>query len=133
VTGIWRWLARVLLSGIWIRSGLRTFRDPGPLTPRVTAALPWLPEPELVARAQAAVQVTAGTALALGVFPRLAATTLAIDLIPVTYVGHQFWKEKTPEARNPQITNFLKNIAMFGGLVMVVLEEQARRRGEPTG
>jgi putative oxidoreductase len=116
-----------LLSGIWIRSGVRAFRDPAPLIPRVTAALPWLPEPELVARAQAAVQVTAGTALAFGVFPRLAATTLAIDLIPVTYVGHPFWKETTPEARNPQITNFLKNIAMFGGLVMVVLEEQARR------
>jgi putative oxidoreductase len=95
--------------------------------PRVKAALPWLPEPERVARVQAAVQVTAGAALALGVCPRLAATTLALDLIPVTYVGHPFWKETTPEARNPQITHFLKNIAMFGGLVMVVLEEQARR------
>lgn len=95
--------------------------------PRVKAALPWLPEPERVARGQAAVQVVFGGALALGICPRLAATTLAIDLIPVTYVGHAFWKEATPETRNPQITHFLKNIAMFGGLVMVVLEEQARR------
>jgi uncharacterized membrane protein YphA (DoxX/SURF4 family) len=95
--------------------------------PRVKASLPWLPEPELVARAQAAVQVIGGAALALGICPRLAATTLAVDLIPVTYVGHPFWSEQTPETRNPQLTHFLKNIAIFGGLVMVVLEEQARR------
>jgi uncharacterized membrane protein YphA (DoxX/SURF4 family) len=95
--------------------------------PRVEASLPWLPEPERVARGQAAVQVVFGAALALGICPRLAASTLALDLVLVTYVGHPFWNETTPEGRNPQVTHFLKNLAMLGGLVMVVLEEQARR------
>ena len=117
-----RLLARSALAAIFLRSGSRALVDPGWQVERATQELPGLPEPHLVARAQAAVQVAAGLALVIGVQKRLAAGALAATLIPVTYVGHPFWKIEDRQARNQQITHFLKNAGLFGGLVLIALD-----------
>lgn len=98
--------------------------NPHPQAHRAAEALPELPEPHLVARAQAAVQVVSSAALVADIAPRLAAGTLAATLIPVTYVGHPFWTATDPEARNQQITHFLKNLALFGALLLIAIPEQ---------
>lgn len=119
-----RFLARLALCSIFIRSGIRTLMDPHPQARRAAEALPQLPEPHLVAQAQAAVQVASSAALVFDIAPRLAAGTLAATLIPVTYVGHPFWTVDDPQARNQQITHFLKNLGLFGALLLVATSDQ---------
>ena len=46
--------------------------------------------------------VLGGVLLALGIKPKLAAALLAICLIPITLVGHQFWGEENV-AKNMQL------------------------------
>ncbi|MBV8528929.1 MAG: DoxX family protein [Candidatus Dormibacteraeota bacterium] len=124
MTAALRFLARLALCAIFVRSGIQILRNPHPQAQRAAEALPELPEPHLVAQAQAAVQVASSAALVLDIAPRLSAGALAATLIPVTYVGHPFWKVEDPQARNQQITHFLKNLGLFGALLLVAFPER---------
>ena len=119
-----RWLlrrvSRLLLSGIFVLAGAEAFQDPGPRVAR--AADLGMPYPDLATKANAAAMVVAGSALALGVRTRLAATTLAASLVPTTVAGHPYWKEEDPKARAMQRTQFLKNLGLLGGLLAVLAD-----------
>jgi len=39
-------------------------------------------------------------------------------------VGHAFWKEEPGTEREKQLLQFLKNLGLIGGLLMVVSEKQ---------
>ena len=67
-----------------------------------------------------ALQVGAGITLALGVLPRLSALLLAGSLVPTTLAGHRFWEEEEDAARAQQTIQFLKNLGMLGGLLLVI-------------
>jgi len=84
----------------------------------------------LLVRANAGVMVGAGTLLALGRFPRLSALALAGSLIPTTLAGHLYWTIEDPATRKIQRIQFHKNLAMLGGLLLAVLDEQ---QGRPAG
>ena len=77
----------------------------------------------MVVRANAAVQVVAGAALALGRAPRLSALVLAGSLVPTTLAGHAYWTIEDPAARKLQRIQFHKNMAMIGGLLLAVLDD----------
>lgn len=62
------------------------------------------------------VELGGGISLLLGFCPRYAALALALFLIPVTYIFHPFWALEAPE-RMMQTINFMKNIAIIGGLL----------------
>jgi uncharacterized membrane protein YphA (DoxX/SURF4 family) len=82
-----------------------------------------MPNPELMVKVNGGMMVIGGIMLALGIKPRLASLILIGCLIPTTYAGHQFWNQETKQASDQQLTQFLKNVAMLGGLVSVLAEE----------
>ena len=120
-------LARLGLSGIFINGGLDVYRDPepraaiaGPFIEKLAELVPALPSnPVAIVRVNAIVQVVAGGLLAAGILPRLAATILAGSLVPTTFGGHPFWQVDNPARRSQQRTQFLKNAAILGGLLLV--------------
>jgi uncharacterized membrane protein YphA (DoxX/SURF4 family) len=115
-------LGRALLSGMFIQGGYHAAKEPGG---RVAMAENiGVPNAELMVKANGAVMTVAGVMLALGIRPRLAALVLAVCLIPTTYAGHQFWGQETKQASDQQLTQFMKNLAMLGGLVVVLAEER---------
>jgi uncharacterized membrane protein YphA (DoxX/SURF4 family) len=122
--------ARVLTGSTYVLLGLDAVRAPGARVEQAAAVLAamrnWLPLPEddeLVVRGNAAVQVAAGTLLALGIAPRLSALALAGSLIPTTLAGHAYWTIEDPAARKLQRIQFHKNMAMIGGLLFAALDE----------
>ncbi|WBB65820.1 DoxX family protein [Micromonospora sp. WMMD812] len=133
-----RSLARAMLSGIFVFSGYRNFMDPGrlapsakPITDRVTPLLeranPRIPtDTETLIRANAAVQVGAGLMLATGRLTRPAALVLAGTLVPVTLAGHPFWQNDDPVMRNNNRVHFLKNVGLFGGLLLAAADTEGR-------
>ena len=56
--------------------------------------------------------------LALGRFPRVSALAVAASLLPTTYAGHRFWETDDKQERTQQRIHFLKNVSMFGGLLI---------------
>ncbi|GAA5513152.1 hypothetical protein Dcar01_01878 [Deinococcus carri] len=113
VTGF---IGRVLLSSIFIKSGLDHLENPDPIVRAAKGAE--IPEPELAVKANSAVMVGAGALLALGIAPRLASTALAVSLVPTTVIGHPFWDKQGQERQHQQI-HFMKNLALFGALLAI--------------
>ena len=119
-----RALARPLLAAMYVVDGASALRSPGGRVDAVRAA--GLSEPEKLVRANAATQLVGGLALATGRLPRLSALALAATMVPTTYVGHPFWSESDPAAKQGQQLQFLKNLSMLGGLMIAAADTGGR-------
>lgn len=81
------------------------------------------------------VELGGAVTVSLGLQARWGALALAAYLVPVTLVFHNFWAVPDAE-RQMQTIQFLKNLAMFGGLLVVAahgagpISLDARRRPE---
>lgn len=120
------WLRRIgrfCLAIVFIAGGANAARSPGARTVKVAAL--GLPQPEFQVRLNGVAMVIAGGALALGRWPRAAAAVLASILVPTTLVGHPFWEETTASGRAAQQVHVLKNLGLFGGLLLVIGDEHA--------
>lgn len=115
-----------LLAGIFLAGGLDAARSPADKVDRADHVVPQLlravgveAKTEDVVRINGIVQVVAAALLAASFLPRLAASVLLGSLGPTTVAGHRFWEESDDAARAAQRVQFLKNLAMLGGLVLV--------------
>ena len=121
--------ARVLTGSTYALLGYDALRTPGgrvdlagPTLASVRRIVPLPEDDELVVRGNAALQVAAGTLLALGAAPRLSALALFGSMVPTTVAGHAYWTQEDPAIRNVQRIQFHKNMAMLGGLLFAVLD-----------
>lgn len=128
-------LARALTGTTYAVLGFDAVRAPGgrvdlaaPMLTAMRRIIPFPKNDELVVRCNAAVQTVAGAALAVGVLPRPAALALIGSLVPTTFAGHAFWRIEDPMARKAQQVQFVKNLALVGGLVFAAIEPRSRPR-----
>ena len=127
-----RAVARPLLASIFIVQGYETFRRPEGVSARaepvvrpLAERLPFAPdETEQAVRISGAIQVVAGSLLALGRWPRLSALALAATLVPTTVAGHRFWEAENDQERLQQRIHFLKNASMLGGLLIATADTE---------
>ncbi len=73
-----------------------------------------------------------GLLLITGFQAGLAAAALALFLVPVTALFHAFWSADAAGFQG-QLTHFLKNVAVLGGLLMVVGTERLRAAERSNG
>jgi putative oxidoreductase len=64
------------------------------------------------------IELLGGLAILTGYRARLAALVVFLYLIPVTLVFHNFWAQG-PAVQPLQLVNFLKNLAIMGGLLEI--------------
>jgi putative oxidoreductase len=76
-----------------------------------------VPYAEIVGVIAVAVEVLVPVALILGLWPRLSALLLIAFIVIATGLAHRFW-EFPAAAQQAQMTSFLKNIAIIGGLLL---------------
>jgi putative oxidoreductase len=112
-------LARVMISIVFLLNALGVIDQTEAARELAARGAPsnLVPFLMLVGRS---VELIGGLALAFGIFPRVAALALIAFLVAATLVGHAFW---LAAAGTPvfvgQLINFLKNLAMTGGLLFV--------------
>jgi uncharacterized membrane protein YphA (DoxX/SURF4 family) len=129
-----RALARPMLASIFIIQGYDIMRNPGvvakkaePVVRPIASRISIVPDDtEQAVRLNAAVQFGGGTLLAIGWLPRLSALAIAATLVPTTAAGHRFWDADSPEERAMQRIQFMKNLAMFGGLLIAAGDTAGR-------
>jgi putative oxidoreductase len=133
-----RTAARAMLSAIFVASGVRAVANPEFLVPqakqvtdRVAPLLekadPRLPtDPRTLIRINGAVQLAAGLLLATGRSTRTAAALLAGTMVPTTLAGHAFWTYDDPAQRRAQQVHFLKNVGLFGGLLLAAVDTEGQ-------
>lgn len=112
-------LSRMLVSSVFITAGLNKL-----IQPRQTAqymASKKMPMVPATLGAAAAIELGAGASLLVGYRHRASATLLAGFLVPASLIFHDFWNEKDAQSRQMQTVNFLKNLAIIGGLLGIAV------------
>ena len=125
-----RAVARPMLASIFVIQGFDTMLHPERVAPRADPVVQPLAglrpgvlgQTEDAVRLNGAVQFTAGSLLALGIAPRLSALAIAATLVPTTVAGHRFWEVEDDKERAQQRIHFLKNLAIFGGLLIAAAD-----------
>jgi putative oxidoreductase len=115
-------ITRVLIAGVFIHGGWNAFKEPAKRAKQAEKL--GLPKADRMVQANGLAMAAGGAALGLGVVPRAAAAGLIASLIPTTLAGHRFWEEEDPQARRMQLTQFLKNLGLIGGLVLLLSRER---------
>jgi putative oxidoreductase len=126
-----------MLGTIFMVSGVRAVTDPHRLVPRAKPVtdrvVPLLEktdqrlptDPATLIRVNGAVQAAAG-ALMVTRFSRPASLVLAGSMVPTTIAGHPFWAMDSKAEARVQQTQFLKNLAIMGGLLLSGLDTEGR-------
>ena len=134
-----RRIARPLLAAPFVYGGISTLRKPQDRVPGARPVVEKIAEtadkqlPVEVSRdveqwvkVDAAVKVAAGSLFALNKFPRLTALVLSASIVPTTLAGHRFWEHEDPTERFGQISNFLKNGGLLGGLLLAAVDTEGK-------
>lgn len=79
-----------------------------------------VPFPRLSVVASGLLLVFGGVAVVLGVYPLLGAAAIALFLLVSTPMMHDFWAFDDPEQQQAEMTNFLKNAALFGAALLII-------------
>ena len=107
---------RMLVAFLFLGSGLGKIGGYGATVTEMTArGVPWA-EPLLIV--SIAVQLVAGGLVAIGIWVKPAAALLALWIIPVTVVFHDFWR-LAADAREVEFMMFMKNVAILGALLLL--------------
>ncbi|WP_340101068.1 DoxX family protein [Salinibaculum salinum] len=117
LAGIVLLVGRILFGGILAFQGLNHFQNVGAMTGY--AAAKGLPAPKFGVVASGVLLVAGGLAIVLGVFPTLAAGTVAVFLLASAVIFHDFWAVPEEQAQDEMI-HFLKNVELAGGALFVL-------------
>ena len=104
--------ARICLCSIFLKAGIGKILGFGGTAEMMAAR--GLPIPEVLLIFTIAFQLLGGLSLLLGYKVKIGSILLILFLIPATLVFHN------PLADPSQINDFLKNIGLIGGLLMVI-------------
>jgi putative oxidoreductase len=134
-----RRIARPLLASSFIYGGIDTLRNPQSRVPGATPIVEQIADVadkqlpvevpkdvEQWVKIDAAVKVGAGTLFALGKLPRLSALLLTASIVPTTLAGHRFWEHDDPKERFGQLSHFLKNLGLLGGLLIATVDTEGK-------
>ncbi|MDJ0746443.1 MAG: DoxX family protein [Xenococcaceae cyanobacterium MO_167.B27] len=105
-------IARIFLSILFIWTAISKILNP--VGTQEYMAAHGIPFTDLLLVMTIAVQFLGGISLLLGVKARWGATALALFLIPATLIFHSDFSDPN------QSIQFLKNLAIIGGLLMVI-------------
>jgi uncharacterized membrane protein YphA (DoxX/SURF4 family) len=134
-----RRIARPLLASSFVYGGIDTLRHPQSRVPGAAPIVEQIAETadkqlpvqvprdvEQWVRIDAGVKVGAGTLFALGKLPRLSAVALTASIVPTTLAGHRFWEHEDPKERFGQLSHFLKNLGILGGLLLAAVDTEGK-------
>ncbi len=110
-------LARIFMSTIFLISGYGKFVGYSGQVENLSAM--GVPMAGFLIIAAIVFEIGGGGLLLLGFKSRIAAAALIVFTITATLMFHAFWTFEGAE-RATQMINFLKNLSIMGGLLMVV-------------
>lgn len=115
--------ARVCLSAVFIMSGLHKLFDFEGTVAQFAGL--GLPLPSAATALTIIVWLAGGLGILLGYRARGAAILLIGYTLAATFIAHSFWMFP-PEARTPHINGFFLNVAVIGGLLLVIAHGPGR-------
>lgn len=116
-------IARALIALIFFVAGVRkllTFAATATYFSRLG-----LPASEAVTALVILIEIGGSIALVLGWKLRDVAVGMAVYTLATAFIGHPFWSVE-PEQFTGQLNNFLKNVAITGGFLLLALQQEKK-------
>ena len=109
--------ARILIAVLFLINGFGIIDQSFPVHEMIARGVPanLAPALNMIGRI---VEIFAGVGLVFGLYTELCALALIAFMIPATLIAHSFWLE-SGNLFQLQLVNFLKNVAIMGGLLLV--------------
>ncbi|MFT0866215.1 DoxX family protein [Pseudomonas sp. CAM1A] len=116
-------LARILLMILFVLSGWSKLTGFEGTVGYMTSL--GAPAPMLAAAIAVIMELLVGILLILGFYTRPLALLFALFVLGTALIGHPFWNMVEPE-RSANMTQFLKNLSIIGGLLLLALSGAGR-------
>jgi len=110
-------VGRILLASLFLVAGIRKLMAPA-ASAGYFAKLGF-PMTDVLVWVVIAVEIGGALLLILGWKARWAAYALAIFTVIATFAAHRFWEFGDAAQYNAQLNNFLKNLAVIGGMLIL--------------
>ncbi|WP_067719752.1 DoxX family protein [Nocardia yamanashiensis] len=78
-----------------------------------------VPMPKPAVLASGVLLIAGGLSVLLGVWADLGALLLFVFLLPTAFLMHAFWKETDPQAKQTEMIQFNKDLALAGAALML--------------
>jgi uncharacterized membrane protein YphA (DoxX/SURF4 family) len=111
-------IGRIIAGGFFLMNGFNHFAKLNMMAGYAKSK--GTPAPALAVGGTGAILLLGGTSLLLGYHPIIGAALLVIFLLGVSFGIHTFWAVQDPQAKTAEMTNFLKNMALLGLVLMTV-------------
>lgn len=129
-------IGRLLIAVLFLASGVHKLTQPDQVAAMMTGA--GIPQADTLVIIAGIAELVGGGAIAFGFLTRVGALGLILYMIPATLIFHGFWNFEG-EAQQMQMTQFLKNLAIMGGLFAIMgfgpgrysLDAQMRKPMQP--
>ena len=116
-------VGRILIAAIFIMSGVAKLTNTEGTVGYMAAQ--GIPEPGTLAIIAGLAEVAGGLAILFGFLARIGAIGLLVFLSITTLVFHDFWT-MTGEEQKTQMIQFMKNLAVMGGLALLIANGAGR-------
>jgi len=111
-------IGRLLFGGLFVYNGVNHFRNRAALTGY--AAYKGVPAPAAATLASGAWLLVGGLSIVLGIRPQVGAVMVAIFLLAVTPMIHNYWTVTDENQRLSEFINFSKNLALLGAALTLL-------------
>jgi putative oxidoreductase len=115
-------IGRILYGGFFIYSGYNHFANLKPMSTRVGSM--GVPAPMLAVGGTGVLLLLGGLSILLGVWVKIGVLLLLVFFAGVTPKMHAFWADTDPAVARNNRTHFLKNTALAGAALMLLLVQQ---------
>ena len=109
---------RLLFGGLFVHSGVNHFRNYA--ATRAYCAYKHVPVPGVSAIISGVWLLVAGSSVIVGFRPEVGLALIALFLLAVTPMMHDFWNIADPAQRQGEMINFTKNAALMGAALMML-------------
>jgi len=109
-------VGRIIAGGFFLMNGFNHFAQLNMMTGYAKSK--GIPAPALAVGGSGVLLFLGGLSLLLGYHPTIGAGLLVIFLLGASFGIHNFWTVQDPQAKQGEMVNFLKNMAILGLLLM---------------
>ena len=113
------YFGRILFGGYFAYSGFNHFKMLDMMSGYAKSK--GAPLPKLSVAFSGLLLLIGGLSVLFNILPSVGFVSLALFLIPVTFIMHAFWKVQDPMAKMHEMINFMKNIALLGAVLILLV------------
>lgn len=115
-------LGRLIFGGFFIYNGIHHFQERKQMAQY--AASKGVPAAEVAVIGTGVAMTVGGASILLGVKPKIGTLAILGFLAGVSPIMHDFWKQQDPQAKQSEMINFAKNVAMAGAALELLGVEE---------